>query len=234
MVSKSKIEVLFKSFFQMEKTTNDAIKQYLEDTLLGIKIKTIESFSVKGKTKTLVTSNLVPLLTGSEEYNQEDYQRGTSFINAVKESNETLELSKLKKELAELKIENENLIKELGSSKDAKKDIEMLQGAIQGLTKQLEIVDMEKSEIEEENEKLQKEVERLRTKIQLNEELNFKKGPQEDFALKIEAYEELIRQKQQQFVEEKQALQDNISKMALKIIDEQKETEDIILRKELS
>jgi len=236
MVSKSKIEVLFKSYFQVEKITNDAIKQHLEDTLLGIKIKTIEIFSVKNKTKALVTSNLVPLLTGSEEYNQEDYQRATSFINAVKESDETLELSKLKKKLAELKIENENLIKELGSSKDAQKDIEMLHGAIQGLKKQLEVVDMEKSEIEGENERLQTEVKKLKIKTQLSEEANallfkerksLRKGSQEDLASKMEAYEELIRQKQEQFLEEKQALEDNISNMTLRLINEQEKTEDI-------
>jgi chromosome segregation ATPase len=218
MISKHKVEVIFRTHFQVENTTSDYIKQYLEETLVGIKIKTIETFSVKGKTKALVTSNLISLLTGTEEYNQEDYQRNPSILNTIKKSDE----------IAELKIQNDNLAKKVESHKSIQETINMLYTQIHCLTEQLGIMDMGKCELENKNAMLEKEVKELRIKVHLNEELkSLMKGPQEDLFSKMEAYEDLIKQKQKQFADEKQILQDNISTMTLRMLDEQEKTEDI-------
>lgn len=226
MVTKNKVEVFFRANFQIESATSDGIKQYIEEKLIGIKVKSIEVCPTKKKLKAIVTSNLVSILTGTEELAAEDYPRGTSFQNTVKQSDDNIELEKIKKEFTELKAENGRLEKEV---KEDKNSLELLQAQLYAVNKQLEAIDMERCSLEGKNENLEKEVEKLRMKVELNEDIkSIPKGPnEENIYMKLEAYEDLLAQKQKQFADEKRILQDNLSAMTLRLIDEQEKVEHI-------
>eukprot|EP01022_Parablepharisma_sp_SALTPOND_P014562 TRINITY_DN1994_c0_g1_i1.p1 TRINITY_DN1994_c0_g1~~TRINITY_DN1994_c0_g1_i1.p1 ORF type:complete len:946 (+),score=176.55 TRINITY_DN1994_c0_g1_i1:17851-20688(+) len=260
---KRRLEVLFKAHFQVDKTVDSAIRAYLEETISGIKIKTIETYPTKGSVKAVVTSNIVDLLLGSETTEDSDimeYRRGksVSFMGALpgylsspstdsaeleakeKEITELgLKMSKLKKEMADLKSHNEALEKQLKAAKSQgnfEEMVVMFQQQIATLSQQIESVDTEKSKLEQRNKILTQQVQEMTQKLAIRKETQTITGGKgdENVRLQLDALEALISQKQKQFEEEKLALQDKVAAMSLKILAEQEKTEHIIKKAKMA
>ena len=68
-IPKKEIEVLFRSYFQVENTTEGGMKTFLENSIPRLQIKSIEIFSTKSHPKALASSNVTALLVNQEVYN---------------------------------------------------------------------------------------------------------------------------------------------------------------------
>ena len=241
-MSKKRIEALFKANFQVDNVTDQAVKKYLEDAIPGLKIKNIEIYPGKSHNKAVIASNIIDLLMGTDlNAEPEFYGRGqsVSFIERpqldiktnedMKEINELgIKLSEAKKEIAKLKEENNKLAKQGSPTKNNEEDVKMLQSQIQGLTSQLEVFDMERCELEEKNNGLEKEIASLKKTIELRTELKeFINDEGDGEFTRMTSYEKLFSQKQQEFEEEKAILQEKLSSMSVKFLDEQEKNADI-------
>eukprot|EP00829_Urostomides_striatus_P018460 TRINITY_DN6696_c0_g1_i1.p1 TRINITY_DN6696_c0_g1~~TRINITY_DN6696_c0_g1_i1.p1 ORF type:complete len:214 (-),score=70.29 TRINITY_DN6696_c0_g1_i1:40-681(-) len=188
--SKKKLEVLFKAIFQADKATESEIRKFLESTIDGIKIKTVEIFPGKAGAKAVVTSNVVDLLTGEtkpEDSSPGNYVRmkSQSFMGALpglpsgpdpielemreKEIQQlSSELSKLKKELADAKKELANSKK--NSAVPSQDIAQMFQQQITNMSQEVERLDNEKTKVEKLNKALKEQIEELKQKIDVRNE----------------------------------------------------------------
>ncbi len=64
--TKKKLEVLFRAKFDIDRVTDAAIKAFLEESIAGLRVKSLETYEAKGGTKAVVSSNLLEILLDPE------------------------------------------------------------------------------------------------------------------------------------------------------------------------
>ncbi len=256
--TKKKLEVLFKAYFQFDKTTESAIKDYLQGHITGLKIKAIETFPGKSSVKAVITSNVANILLGEEiEEPPADYRRmsmlvpsqGFGMPSAPSNEETEKELAEKGKQISDLRFQLkktgdeleltrtkcQELQKRLDDEKaKAGKDSQLddmrkvLMEQIGTLSQQLEGVDNEKSKLERHNKELAARLEDATKKLSIKMEMNSIKAKDTTADQQLEAMEELISNKQKKFEEEKQELQDKLAVMSIKLLAEQEKTEKVI------
>ena len=157
VVTKKKLEVLFKAFFQEDKSTDTEIKKLLENKIEGLKIKSIETYPGKGTTKAVVNSNVVDILTGVKEPNAENFMhdKSKSFlgnIHGMHDSIQPVDLEMKEKEIEELKADISKLRNE--DEKKFKEITEIFQQQIIEISHEIERLDNEKATVEKQNQGL--------------------------------------------------------------------------------
>jgi len=167
---KTKLEVLFRTYFQTDVINEDAIKKYLEKSIPGLKVKSIKTYDSKTSAKAIISSNLIDLLL-DHDYNYENQRRETTVSlvgGGSKEFDapEAKEISALEKQITLLK---KQLAEEMNRAKSETKNNtqemnNILQAEIKCLTEQLEIVDIERGKLEDRNKELTRQVETLNLK----------------------------------------------------------------------
>eukprot|EP00826_Nyctotherus_ovalis_P058458 TRINITY_DN8034_c0_g2_i8.p1 TRINITY_DN8034_c0_g2~~TRINITY_DN8034_c0_g2_i8.p1 ORF type:complete len:189 (+),score=38.56 TRINITY_DN8034_c0_g2_i8:149-715(+) len=109
-----KVEVLLKVNLVMEKVSKESVKQYLEQTIPGLEISSVNIQSAKPYTKAVVASNAFELLLGS---NQAVYRQSrnasviggpsNSFSSSSNSEGKTKEIVELEQQLRKVRRELE-------------------------------------------------------------------------------------------------------------------------------
>jgi len=239
---KSKIEVLFKTIFLIKDPSKDEVKSFLEQTIEGLKVKSIEVHPGKSSYKALVSSNLITLLTGQESFddttagaertksffvsNSSSLMREAPVSLKEKESGEMGALvSKLRKELSDAK----NKEAELRSS------IELFQEQLNSTSAKIEELDCEKERLEGDKKLLKDEIERLTARLEARARANISEGTSDsDLSKELAALEDILETKTKEYEEDKRTLQDQLGLMSLKILAERDRSDQFIKKAEIA
>lgn len=253
---KKKLEVLFKAFFQADKTSEAEIRKFLEGKIDGIKIKSIETFTGKTGVRAVVTSNVVDILTGeikTEDSSPGNYVRmkSQSFMGGfpgLPTGPDPIELEMKEKEIQQLSSELSKIKKELA---DAKKEVDeckkhppipmqdisqMFQQQITDMSHQVETLDNEKTKLDKINKALKDQIDELKQKLEMRNEADakFKGGDNTNKSrAQADAAEALLLDKQKQFKEEKEVLEDKLAQLNLKVMLAQESSDKIAKEAEL-
>lgn len=165
---KTKLEVLFRTFFQASVVNEDTIKKDLEKRIEGLRIKSIKVVDSKANPRAIVTSNILELLI--EHDNSFEIQRRStiaSFIGpelrefshsgAREKDTEKFEkeIALLKSQLAEEK--KKAIMENVNQSQET-----ILQKQVKYLNEQLEVLYLERIRVEDLNKELTRQVEILK------------------------------------------------------------------------
>jgi hypothetical protein len=198
-MEKKRVEVLFKMIIQTEKTEEAALKAILEKIIPGLKTKSVKVFAKDSNIKAVVSSNMLSLVSGESDFFR------ANRPSLVEDSKEVEKLRLRIKELEEQLIKNKELKK---SSLDTEG---MFQEQVTWLSKQIELLDVEKNNLETNNRALKEKVEELSQKLSIRTEAKItgssKNNDSED---ELAALERHIAKKQKEFEMEKTALQDSV------------------------
>ena len=235
---KKKLEVFFKSQFQVDNTSDLAIKSCLEQFIFGLKVTKVETTTTKSIVKAIVSSNIMDLIREKEENEIADYRKTKSISlvggysdfasspEAIEEKDKEIadlgfKLSKIKKELEDEKLKNEKLMKEGGGTNDLKEMSAMYMTEIQNLTEQLITVDNEKNIIDEKNKELTRQIEIMSLKrvpkISPIKKEDLK--PDENYGKLLKEFTSLK--------EEKEILTLSLKKASSKIIEDEKKINEL-------
>jgi DNA repair exonuclease SbcCD ATPase subunit len=229
---KSKVEILFKTHFMIPDITKEGVKSFLEQTIEGLKVKSVEVVPGKTTIKALVNSNLRSLLTeqGSFDYSTEGIDRPNTFCithNTPKKTQGTFENIGKVQELEELVSE---LKKKISDAKNQESEtittIETYQQQLNNTSIIIEQLDIEKGRLEEENNSLRKEVERLSARLENRAKAKISEVVvNSDLSKELKALEDLLEQKTKEYEDDKRMLQDQIGLMSLKLLAEKDKAE---------
>ncbi len=256
--TKKKLEVLFKANFPaLDKPSDSAIRTYLEGAIVGIKIRSIETYAGKGSVKAVVTSNIADMLTGSESTEDSEsfnsgYVRGKSmsvlgsipgFVPpGTDSSSDAKELAERSKEASDLRLQLRKLEAEFDtmkkrseqqtkSAEEAAAEMnKMLQEQVGVLSRQLESVDNEKSRLEHLNRELSVKTQDQEQRLAIRRATSMPGSAASGTIGQLEAMEELVSNNKKKFEDEKQELQDKLAMMSIKLLSEQEKTETIIFK----
>jgi chromosome segregation ATPase len=175
---KTKLEVLFRTYFQTDVINEDTIKKYLEKSIGGLKVKSIKTYDSKNNAKAIISSNLIELLLDSEPNNV--LQRRATFVSFVGGASKEFDVSEVKQasDLEEqITLSRKQLAEEINRAKPETKNnrqemTTILQTEIKCLTEQLESADIERAKLEDRNKELIRQVEILNLKQVRNKHKN--------------------------------------------------------------
>eukprot|EP00826_Nyctotherus_ovalis_P063777 TRINITY_DN9354_c0_g10_i1.p1 TRINITY_DN9354_c0_g10~~TRINITY_DN9354_c0_g10_i1.p1 ORF type:complete len:414 (-),score=170.20 TRINITY_DN9354_c0_g10_i1:47-1288(-) len=200
---KKKIDLVFSTKLSVTDPTEESIRSYLENNIVGIKIKSLKLHYIKNAANVIVKSNVLDLLFGTTRSTLPSIAMQSSLImpstaedeeasrlrEQLKKVNEELKTSEgmsvlLKEkmhEIDQLKSKVENLSKEVKETKSADKKTapniaQLLSAQIQSLTEQIGAADMERYRLEQENNKLKERIKQYVDKEKLDETIKSKVG----------------------------------------------------------
>ena len=248
--SKKRLEVLFKSNFQIDKTSETEIKNFLENKIPGLSIKNIETYSSKSNVKAVIISNIMDILgNNDEESDIGDYRRGKSVSligvapnfgdnSVILEEKDReiadlgMKLSKVTKELSDEKEKTKKLTESNGTKNEIQEISAMYQVEIKNLTDQLEFVDIERGKLEDKNRELSRQLEIMSLKH--GNKSKTKIIPtglfHDDASIQTEEDYESALKEFAKLKEEKQSLENHLASVTLKIMAEQEKVEKIMVK----
>lgn len=218
---RKKLEVLFKTDFPVDKSTNIEIKEFLEKTIPQIAIKNIEIVAGKNTVKALVTSNILNLLTGtktsSEEGDLGSKRRATvmGILPGAADLLATAKLEEKEKEIAQLQAEIGKLKEELDKEKSS--STQTMATFQEQLMNQMKL-------IQESDDKVKQ------LESQLADLKDFRDSTKAEMSNSgetdpVKAMEVVMLEKKKQYEEEKANLEENIARMSLKVMEVKEQME---------
>lgn len=237
---KSKVEVIFKTFFNIPDPTKEGIKSFLEEAIEGLKVKSADVVPGKNNMKALVTSNLGSLLVDQEALDEStspsEGSRDSPMLRlGMPSRKQQVALEEKDREITDLQLQLGKLRKDLSEAMNREAElviqVETFQEQLGGTSSRIEAVEHERSRLEEENNLLKDEVDRLMTRLENRSLANITEDSTEaDLGMQVKALEDLLEQRTRELNEDKKALQGQLGLMSLKILTE-KDRADMFINK---